>query len=84
MMPKIWAGNLFLKWDWGLESDVNFEFKNYVKSPKFAILLLRKVGVDNAGSCKESRDLKKINKDTKKGTTIWTLAKLDLETYQKW
>ena len=53
-----------------MESDVNFEFKNYVKSPKFAILLLRKVGVDNAGSCKESRDLKKINKDTKKGTTI--------------
>ena len=51
---------------------------------KFAVFLFKNVSIDNSGSCKESRDLKKINKDTKKGTTIWTLAKLDLETYQKW
>ena len=38
---------------------------------------------DNAGPCKESRDLKKIHIDGEKGTLISALANYDFETYQK-
>ena len=38
---------------------------------KIAVFLFKNVSTDNAGSCKESRDLKKKNKDFKRGTPIW-------------
>ena len=41
---------------------------------KFAVFLFKNVSTCNAGSCKESRDLKKINIDFIIGTRIWQIA----------
>ena len=46
---------------------------------KFAIFLFKTVSTDNSASCKESRDLKKINIDFKRGTRIWRDATFNLK-----
>ena len=50
------------------------------ESAKFEVFLLKNGSTYNAGSCKESRDLKKINIDFKKGTSIWRKATHNFES----